>query len=232
MDQTTSVRYLSSLLCERETQPFLGESLCFPASFSFKIKAAKDENTGEKLGYYHIVFHESRPSPCFLLSWHPSAKLCCNDPYRRFVPEAKRFGRHVHRLHAIGTRISSYDIESFATRHDGRLIYRPTPLPGFVESRHDMADVDILEPLGYQRLLARIEMAWVEAGVPWSASNLNLSASESSHHEGRLSNWQVPVADSHCHIPSTSVTGSSSSVRTWLCFNHVAGRMSISTLQA
>jgi len=89
-------------------------------------------------------------------------------------------------------------------------MYRPTPLPGFVESRYDMADVDILEPLGYQRLMARIKMAWVEAGVPWSAPNFNLSASGSSHHGGRLTNWQVPAADSHCHIPSTSVTGSSS----------------------
>ena len=87
-------------------------------------------------------------------------------------------------------------------------MYRPTPLPGFVESRYDMADVDILEPLGYQRLMARVKMAWIEAGVPWSAPNLNLSTSEYSHH-WRLTNGQVPAANSHCHIPS--ITGSSSS---------------------
>ena len=112
-------------------------------------------------------------------------------------------GGRVHRLHAIGTRISCYAVEPYGGQV-GRLLYRPSP--EFAEPPYDMVDADILEPTGYQRVMARIKLAWAEAGVPWSPPNIDALTYEA------------------CHEKTTTIPGSdtcsqrSSTFATWLCY--------------
>lgn len=69
-------------------------------------------------------------------------------------------------------------------------------------------DANILEPLGYQRLMARIKMAWIEAGVSWCVPNFDVPASE--FHGGRelSTRRQNPTTDTHSRSTPTSAIGS------------------------
>jgi hypothetical protein len=86
-------------------------------------------------------------------------------------------------------------MEPFHRGCDGRLRYIPTPLSKAVDSWHDLADADILEPLGFQGLIASVKMVWREAGVAWPGLNLNISTFECLGHCGRLAAQQVGAAD-------------------------------------
>jgi len=113
---------------------------------------------------------------------------------------------HTQRLHAVGTRISCYEIEPLGGYGHGQVIYRPKQSLESAESPYDRADADVLEPIGYDRLMARVKSAWVDAGVLWSPPNFDMSAFESPRGE-QCARRKIPAA-SCLQFPPASITGS------------------------
>lgn len=137
----------------------------------------------------------------------PWRQLCGIDPYHRPVSDPGLVGGRVYRIHAIGTRISCYRLEPSHRGRDGQLCYSPTPSPKVVDSWHDLADTDILEPLGYQGLISSVNMAWREAGLAWPGLNLDISTFERLGPCGCPTTQQV--ADTDAHPPNPPITSRS-----------------------